>query len=50
MANLSKPVVPNGLTGDDILRKAMHTPPPDADPKPPKVVKANRKKAKKTGP
>ena len=40
-----RPVTSGGLSLDDALRKAMRTPPPEHDPKAPKVVKAKRKKA-----
>jgi hypothetical protein len=40
------PLSSGGLTGEELLRKAMQTPPPEDDPKPPKT-KA-RPKTKKT--
>ena len=39
-----KPLSSAGLSAADLLRKAMSTPPPEQDPKPPKAVKAKRKK------
>jgi hypothetical protein len=39
------PLSAGGLSADELLRRAMRTPPPDQDPKPPKAVKAKRKKA-----
>lgn len=37
-----KPVTSGGLSADELLRRAMKTPPPDHDPKPPKAVKAKK--------
>lgn len=34
----TKPVTPDGLSADEILRRAMSTKPPEHDPKPPKAA------------